>query len=477
MISWKRWILLLMSFIFVFVLPISSSLAGDNTWTSIGLLGGNIEQFSFDPKNQNIIWAAVSQLGLYRSIDAGATWEIIESSPSEIEEVAISPADSNTVFVVGQLGVYRSVEAGINWQLINAHGSYAIAISPLDSNIIIIGGERRAYVGVEEGGIFQSTDGGETWIRAGGELPSDMVREIVFAPSAPYIIYAACFDGLYKSIDHGLTWKVAHNGFISPPMLYSVAVDPYDSDVVYMGTGQDGIYRSSNGGESWQPIGTGLGTTHVASIAIDPGNQQVIYVGGGINPSTGTPGVYRSIDNLGNSWQPYMDGMGSRAIYDIKLDKSNPQNIYAATYGGMWKFTVVAGPEDYRISVNDGALFTNQTDVSLNLIVPSGTSEMIISNDGGFADATWEPFDNEKDWTLQACGGVAVPSTVYAKFRTLGEISGQYQDDIVIVTGGSVGGATIPPAAPMPLSPWVVVPGLLVLGLGATAFWLERRKK
>jgi len=427
--------LLLLSLLLFSLCKVSITKAGDNSWTPIGLYGAVVETFVIDPNNDTVIWAATSA-GIFRSEDSGNSWEHIDGSPSQIEEVAVNPENSNVVYAVAEQGVYKSSDAGASWtHIYTATGSYAIAIAPLNGDVVLFGG----YMG----GMWRSTDGGALWQQSQGDLPTDMVREIVFAPSAPHIVYAAGFGGIWKSMDNGLTWASAHNGFVSPPMLYSVAVDPYDAQVVYIGTGHDGIYKTTNGGDSWTPIGTGLDSTHIASIAIDPGNQQVIYVGGGINPGSGTPGVYRSLDNSGLSWAPMMDGMGSRAIYHLVINSSTPQNIYAGTHGGMWKYTVVSGPDDYSISINDGALFTNQTAVTLTLTAPSGSTEMIISNDGGFGGATWEPFVAQKPWTITAYGDYVIPRVVYAKFRTHGQTSGLYQDDIVLDVNAPTGSVEI----------------------------------
>lgn len=434
-IKWCVFLLLLSLSLFS-LCKVSVTKAGDNSWTSIGLYGAVVEAFVIDPNNNAVIWAATSA-GLFKSEDSGSSWEPIDGGLSnQIEEVAVNPKNSNVVYAVAEQGVYKSSDAGVNWtHIYTSTGSYAIAVDPLNEDVVLFGGQM--------GGIWRSTDGGTSWQQAQGDLPTDMVREIVFAPSAAHIVYAAGFDGLWRSIDNGLTWAPAHDGFVAPPMLYSVAVDPYDAQVVYIGTGNDGIYKTTNGGDSWVPIGTGLGSTHIASIAIDPGNQQVIYVGGGINPGTGTPGVYRSLDSLGLSWAPMMDGMGSRAIYHLVIDNSTPQTIYAGTQGGMWKYTVVSGPDDYSISIDDGSLFTNQTAVMLTLTAPSGTTEMIISNDGGFGNTTWEPFAAQKPWTINAYGDYVVPRVVYAKFKTHGQTSGLYQDDIVLDVNAPTGSIEI----------------------------------
>ena len=246
-------------------------------------------------------------------------------------------------------------------------------------------------------------------------------------------MYAGAFyDGVWKSLDRGETWQPINHGFVSKPYVRALTVDPHDSQTVYMGTSHQGIYRTTDGGLSWTPIGSGLDSSHISSIVIDPSNQQVIYVGGGDNPGTGVPGVYRSLDNLGLSWNALKNGMGSRAIGSMAIDDGNPSNIYAGTQAGIWKYTVVSGTDDYSITIDNGAMFTNRTAVTLTMTAPSGTTHMKISSDGGFSGSTWETFANSKPWTITAYGNFVLPRTVYAKFVTNGQNSGLYQDDIVL---------------------------------------------
>lgn len=168
------------------------------------------------------------------------------------------------------------------------------------------------------------------------------------------------------------------------------------------------------------------------SILIHTSNQQVLYAG------TMEGGVYRSLDSDGLSWTS-MSGVGSRSVYALAGDAQPNPNLYAGTYSGIWKYTVASGIADYGVSINEGALFTNQTEVTLKLTAPNGTAQMMIGNDGGLAGANWEPFASSKSWTITSYGNNAIPRIVYAKFRTGGVTSGLYQDDIILDTSPPTG--------------------------------------
>lgn len=440
------------------ILPVLEVYGGTNQWSTTGPYGIKITGLSIHPDNPQIVFATTpdGNTPVYKSTDGGTTWTPSSAglpiSYGEIFSIVFDPDNANILYLPYLAGVYRSTNGGQSWVLKSTAiiddapyniRPWSLDISPLDGTLYA--GCYGAWVGLH-GGVFRSKDGGESWVQVADDTETDgIISALAVAPSAPYIIYAGGYSlgGIFKSSDGGDTWTNISNGFGTPPSVHSITVDPYDSNVVYMGTARDGIYKTVNGGQSWSPIGNGMGSSDIRDIVIDPGNQQVLYAGGGPNPGTGIPGVYTSLDNAGLSWAPMMDGMGSRAIYSLAIDQKNPQNIYAGTSSGVWKYTVVSGPSDYSVSINNGALFTNSTSVTLSLTAPAGTTEMIVSNDGGFSGALWEPFTSNKAWTITAYGENIIPRIVYVKFRTNGVISGLYQDDILIDTVAPTGSVEI----------------------------------
>lgn len=432
-------------------ISISPAFAGENRWDPIGLYGGYVTDVAVDPRNANIVYAGVYAAGLYKSSDGGASWSHIFPMSDGYATIAVAPTNSSVlylnVWMSNKQGLYRSLNGGQDWQPITwgeNHGSFcgqAVAVSPIDENLLLAASERGMDTyclrGADGGnGIFRSADGGATWQLVNSPAWSGGIRDIWFAPSAPYIVYAAGGNGVLRSTDSGQSWTRIDTAFAVPPLVYSLAVDPHNAQIVYIGTHEGGMYKTTDGGLSWVPIGAGLGSPSILSILIHASNQQVLYAG------TMEGGVYRSLDSDGLSWT-LMSGIGSRSVYALAGDDKPNPNLYAGTYSGIWKYTVASEIADYGVSINEGALFTNQTQVTLKLTAPTGTTQMKISNDGGLADANWEPFVSSKLWTITSYGNNAIPRIVYAKFRTGGVTSGLYQDDIILDTSPPTGTLTI----------------------------------
>ncbi|MFQ5341599.1 MAG: hypothetical protein ACE5F6_08660, partial [Anaerolineae bacterium] len=120
---------------------------------------------------------------------------------------------------------------------------------------------------------------------------------------------------------------------------------------------------------------------------------------------------------------------GEKTIYvQFKDGAGNLSEVYTDTI----ILDTNAG-SDYGLSVNDGALWTNTTAVSLTIPAQAGTAEMQVSNDGGFQDVEWEPYTLYKDWQITSFGSNVLPRTVYVRFRDVaGSTSSTFQDDIIL---------------------------------------------
>jgi photosystem II stability/assembly factor-like uncharacterized protein len=422
----------------------NTAYAGENIWTWAGVSGG-VDQIITDPLNPSTVYAVISNERLMRSTDGGNSWtNVADPDWAYVGHTAMAFSAPNVLYARASSDsswcTYRSTDGGMTWQLVYpAADVTGVAVSPLDW--------REAYLAdssYESSVISKTTDGGQSWTTLSTDLPpglalqSDVGPAIAIAPSAPHILIAKPSNtnagaSLYKSTDGGRSWSEMPGPYDNVNV---VTFDPKNSNTIYLGTHfSPGGWKSTDGGSTWQPLANGLQPNGLGFV-VDPDNTEVVHV------ANGYAGVLESLDG-GTSWTSINTGIQGLEVRCIAIASRNPLVIYAGLAGGgIWKMTRTT-VQDFSITIDDGALFTNQTAVTLTLAAPSGTTEMIISNDGGFGGATWEPFASQKPWTITVYGEYVIPRVVYAKFRTSGQISGLYQDDIILDVNAPTGSVEI----------------------------------
>lgn len=149
-----------------------------------------------------------------------------------------------------------------------------------------------------------------------------------------------------------------------------------------------------------------------------------------------------------SAWQSYatqaswtlLSGDGTKTVYtrfrdaagNVSLPISDTIELDTATEA------------EYGLTINNGAVYTNQTAVTLTIGAQSGTAQMQVSNDGGFAGATWEPYASHKTWTIIQYGSYVIPRLVYIRFKdSAGVMSGTFQDDIILDVNAPTGSVII----------------------------------
>ena len=160
------------------------------------------------------------------------------------------------------------------------------------------------------------------------------VGRMIQEPNDADIIIAATDGGIYKSTDMCENWTFTQGGNFK-----YVVFKPDNYDIVYAGT-DDGIYKSEDGGSSWKQKGL-AGAKWVNTIAIDPLNPDILYAGTGKPLSSYTGeivGIFKSTDG-GETWQEKHSEKNIDAVAAILNDTDNSSYIYAATYGELWKST------------------------------------------------------------------------------------------------------------------------------------------
>ncbi len=266
---------------------LDSSLWSGMEWRSIGpFRGGRVETVVGIPGNPNIYYFGAVAGGVWKSTDAGLSWHPIfdHQDIASIGAIAIDPRDHNVIYVGtgepclrGNIsfgdGMYKSVDAGATWTHIGLEDTRHISkilIDPDDPNTVFVAAIGHAYGPNEQRGVFRSTDGGKTWQKVLYKDDKTGAVDLVFDPHNPHILYAALYQeirtpwgftsggpggGIYKSIDGGTKWtQLTGNGL--PDGIYGrigLAVGA-DSSRVYalIEAKKGGLYRSDDGGENWE---------------------------------------------------------------------------------------------------------------------------------------------------------------------------------------------------------------------------------
>jgi photosystem II stability/assembly factor-like uncharacterized protein len=191
--------------------------------------------------------------------------------------------------------------------------------------------------------IYKTIDKGKNWRLVRQGSPDTSVTMMAIDPTNSLMLFlGTSIDGLYKSTDGGETWGPASEDFPTGQTgikntVKCLAIDPGNPSTIYMGTGQ-GLFKSEDTGTTWAPVNNGLRlqyseTLEIHSLAIDPNNPSTLYLGTEYN------GIYKSIDAAG-SWAPMNQGLGNLYIEDLVVDPINPDVLYVGTsFAGAFKST------------------------------------------------------------------------------------------------------------------------------------------
>ncbi len=331
-----------------------------------------------DPKDPLKLFMNAYSGGVFVSYDGGQNWMDSSSgnSGAQVRGIAVDPINPGFVVAAARTGPQISFNAGQAWAgrvTNNWNGDLnSIAIDPNNREHILAGRGIDAR-------IWYTDNGGFTWDLALGPLGEEggtgerSIEKIVFAPSEPEIVYAATsmdpfwvFDlstqvgpGIFKSLDGGKTWQLINNGLESSTLnIVSLDVHPENPDIAYLGEINSGMYKTVDGGVSWAPIGNSLGDNNIREIAIDPNTPETLYAG------THTAGIWKSEDG-GESWKNMSIGMPAEAmIHAIIIDPSNTNTIYAADMtSGVYRS--VDGGEFWQ-QINNGLAMRAVLDLTIS---------------------------------------------------------------------------------------------------------------
>jgi photosystem II stability/assembly factor-like uncharacterized protein len=354
---------------------------GSDTWTqrSNGFDYPYLRALVQDPLQPDVLYAGATD-GIYWTTDGGLNWEPRNggTSPSHVSALAIDPVRPWIVYagaIWGDWAVYKTVNSGATWEPTGPgiplvlHIT-ALLVDPVNSDIVYAATEDPHNYLPDEAGVYKSVDGGASWLPSGDGLLNPQVRTLTFDPSSSQRIYAGVYSneyvtsgGVYVSEDAGRNWARISNGL---PDGVELAVEgiavapggPPDEPTLFAaatheislpqppGTWEPRLYRSTNGGASWERSAAGIVFPDMLSVLVDPDDPEIVYAG------TNTGGVFRSTDG-GDNWSHWSDGLARLGVFALTMDPGDENTLYAGTVA----YFAVHEPHDAGVYASfDGGL-------------------------------------------------------------------------------------------------------------------------
>ncbi len=402
-------------------------------------------------------------VGSLEGSDAIPQWFL--AGPTNIEgrvtAAAVHPSDHNTVYIgTANGGLWKSTNFCQTWFSVfdnqNTSSIGAVAIDPLNGNVVYLGtGESNSLRSYYPGtGMYKSTDGGNTWLHLGLDS-SYCFGNIAVNPVSTQTVFAAALGstrrkndqrGIYKTTNGGSSWE--RKLYVADSVgAIDVAIDPSNpskvvaamwerqrrEDYIKYGGRNSGIYISSNSGETWAQPGGGFPVNDAnlgrISLDISVSNPQWIYALTA-NTSGTSRGLYRSI-NGGINWTLINNSAAPSSSYAWfnRICKVSPADNQKVYAGGL----------EMQFSANGGTFFsdlpTSHVDQHAMAFAPSNPDYIVIGNDGGIdystnGGITWQ-FSNSLPVTQFYAGDIdpSNPSRILGGTQDNGTIMTQGQTD------------------------------------------------
>lgn len=262
---------------------------------------------------------------------------------------------------------------------------YALKADPTNSNVV--------YAGTNRGGIFKSTDGGQTWVAINNGITDRgsniyaAVYDIQIDPSNSSMLYIGVWGTLgkcvYRSTNGGTTWQASGQGIIGGgTYVGSLAINPTNTNIVYAGLSKfrgPALYKSINDGASWD---TTSFSGPVSSILLNSAHPDILLVG------TLMSGITKSTDG-GVTWSA--TNLTTGGVGELEADPTDSNKAYAGTYEGIYK-TTDAGNTWSLIGLDTLAVYSISIKQGNPSLIYAGTINGVFKSiDGG---TTWEPASN-----------------------------------------------------------------------------------
>jgi hypothetical protein len=374
-------------------------------WTSIGPrnVNGRVKCLAIHPVTENVVWAGTANGGVWKTVTGGNSWLPMMSQELSlaIGAIGVSPSNPNYVYAAtgedtpgwgpswGGVGVYKTDTAGGSWTLcapISSTRCTKVLVHPWDPAVVYVAGN---------GGFHKTTDGGATWTN----LRTDHVSDALLDPSDPSRLFVGVWNqGVYRSTDAGATWTQLSTGIPTGSAANWIKLAQGHNGtngtnflLAKMGTDSGDVYRSSDGGNNWTLLASGVQPASYNEwtnvIAVDPNNHNRILAGG-VGVSRSTNGS--SFAGVGGTHSDH---------HSIVYSPEDSNVVYMATDGGVYKSldggatwalksTQLVATQLYSIGISQSAAFrVGGATQDQGIIQTTGSADWVdtgAGNEGGF---------------------------------------------------------------------------------------------
>jgi photosystem II stability/assembly factor-like uncharacterized protein len=348
---------------------------GGRTFTLLpGIAGQAVRALALAPSNPRVLVAG-TLAGVFRSRDAGQTWDRISPADDEeirnVNSVAIDPGDPETIYAGTWHLPWKTRDGGRNWRSIHA-GMIE------DSDIMTLTIDRRSSDVVYAtacSGIYRSRDAAQRWTKIRG-IPSSSRRTRAFAlhPLRTDTLYAGTTEGFWTSEDGGVSWRLRTDRRL---VVNAILVLP--DGTLLLGCDGAGVLRSSNGGAAWSPSNLGFSERFVSRVIFDPANTRVLA---GVLADRQFGGVFTAPRPDG-PWNPLATGLEGREVLSLAVGGASvlagtDDGVFLAPPGAPWRrlSTVVDGIDAHPRGLDVVAV----SDRAFVVATPTG---ILRTSDGG----------------------------------------------------------------------------------------------
>jgi photosystem II stability/assembly factor-like uncharacterized protein len=329
-------------------------------WSGNANASGRVSSLAAHPTDPNIVYAATSGGGVWKSTDAGMTWMPLTDQISSLASGALAIDPQNVNFILygtGEQnysgdsfygdGLFSSADAGATWSKVASKtqvGNYIAKVG-------ISGSQAAVFHVCSDAGYVRSTDGGLTW--TGFKPASQWCNDLVRSATAPNTVFAGFYgNGIYKSVDDGVNWTQLTGGLpLGGFQRITLAISASNPDVVYASFINPsgalfGMYKTTDGGTTWSLL---AGTPNYVcnqgwydtALAVSPTDPNTVYAAGVFPYCAGGQGGIIKSANGGASWTNITQAPDGTQVHPDQhaLEFSADGTLFVGCDGGVWKTT------------------------------------------------------------------------------------------------------------------------------------------